>query len=223
MKPADITVVIPAINEAAVIAMAVGSALRAGAGQVIVADGGSTDGTRDLASRAGAGRIVLSLPGRGIQLNAGARDAAGEVLLFLHADNELGEHCLQQICDHPGAVWGAFRQRIASPRVIYRAIEWGNTCRVRWRRVPFGDQAIFVRRSLFEQQGRFAEIPLMEDVEFALRLRRVSQPLLLDGPVTVSARRWERRGPLRQTLRNWSIQCAYAWGARPDQLQRWYR
>ncbi|MCG8652953.1 MAG: TIGR04283 family arsenosugar biosynthesis glycosyltransferase [Pirellulales bacterium] len=223
MTPADISVVIPAINEEASIAASVESALLAGAGEVIVCDGGSTDQTHARARQAGAAKIVQSLPGRGIQLNAGAMFAEGRFVLFLHADNRLGQACLQQICEHSEAKWGAFRQRIDSPRWIFRAIERGNTLRVQWRRMPFGDQAIFVQRELWKQQRGYAEIPLMEDVEFSKRLRKIAKPLLLDGPVTISARRWQKRGVLRQTLLNWSLQIAYFFGADPENLVRRYR
>jgi hypothetical protein len=89
--------------------------------------------------------------------------------------------------------------------------------------MPFGDQAIFVRGPLFKEQGGFAEIPLMEDVELSRRLRRTARPLLLDGPVRVSARRWQKHGPVRQTLQNWSIQLSYRLGTAPEALRRRYR
>jgi hypothetical protein len=130
---------------------------------------------------------------------------------------------LEQICEHPHATWGAFRQSIDSPRKIYRAIELGNALRVRYRSMPLGDQAIFIRRSSFNEQGGFAEIPLMEDVELGKRLRKLARPLLLEGPLIISPRRWEKHGVLRQTLRNWSIQFAYALGASPESLRRRYR
>ncbi len=223
MTPADISVVIPAINEQAVIANAVRSALAAGAQDVIVADGGSEDSTIDVATAAGASQIVRSQPGRGLQLNAGGSVARGEFVLFLHADNELGEHCLTQITEHPDPTWGAFRQQIDSPRSVFRLIERGNAMRVKYRRMPFGDQAIFVRRTVFRDQGGFAEIPLMEDVELSKRLRKVTNPILLAGPLTISARRWETHGVVRQTLRNWSIQLSYACGRSPAELTQRYR
>ena len=148
--------------------------------------------------------------------------AENKFVLFLHADNELSGHALEQLCDHEKAVWGAFRQRIDSPRMIYRLIEWGNQWRVQWRGVPFGDQGIFVRRSLFEKLGGFAEIPLMEDVEISRRLREIEKPRLLEGPLTISARRWEKRGVLRQTVTNWLIQLSYFRGVPAEQLARRY-
>lgn len=223
MTPADISVVIPAINEESAVSGAIRSAQRAGAVEVIVADGGSSDDTVAVAAKAGASKIVRALPGRGIQLNSGALMAQREVVLFLHADNQLGEDCLHQICRYPDLTWGAFRQRIDSPRFVFRVIESGNALRVKYLRKPFGDQAIFVRREVFKQQGGFDEIPLMEDVDFSKRLRAIAKPLLLDGPLTISARRWERYGPVRQTLRNWSIQVSYRMGVPAEKLKRRYR
>ncbi len=223
MTPSDISVVIPAIDEQDSIATAIQSALRAGAIDVIVSDGGSSDQTARRATESGATKVIRSLPGRGIQLNSGAMFATGHFVLFLHADNRLDASCLEQICEHPDAIWGAFRQRIDSSRRIFRVLEMGNAMRVKYRRVPFGDQAIFVRRDVLKEQGGFAEIPLMEDVEFSKRLGTISRPLLLQGPVTINPRRWQRRGVIRQTLQNWSIQVSYALGASPERLNRRYR
>lgn len=223
MTPADITVVIPTLNEEQVIAKSVASAVAAGATAIVVSDGGSRDETREVAVDAGASRVIQSAPGRGVQLNAGAQLAETEFILFLHADNELSDNALQQICENEKAAWGAFRQRIDSRRLVYRLLEWGNQWRVQWRAVPFGDQGIFVRRTLFEQINGFAGIPLMEDVELSQRLRRIEKPLLLQGPLTISARRWEKHGVLRQTVKNWSIQYSYARGvSATDLAQKYY-
>ncbi|WP_442507401.1 TIGR04283 family arsenosugar biosynthesis glycosyltransferase [Novipirellula sp. SH528] len=223
MNPSDISVVIPTLNESATIEHAVRSATGAGATEVIVCDGGSQDETISIATAAGATKIVRSIPGRGIQLNAGAVFASREVVLFLHADNLLGESCLQQICDVPDVVWGAFKQQIDHPRFAYRMIEKGNAARVRFRGMAFGDQAIFVRRQIYKEAGGFAEIELMEDVAFSRIMRKIARPVLLAGPVTISARRWEQRGIVRQTLRNWNLQCRYRFGASPRRLAKLYR
>ena len=223
MNPADITVVIPALNEEHAISRSVHSAVSAGATEVIVSDGGSRDHTAERAVEAGASSVVRSLPGRGLQMNSAAHLATGKFLLFLHADNELSKQTLKQICVHEDSAWGAFQQQIDSRRKVYRLIEWGNDLRVRWRRVPFGDQGMFVRRSLFEELGGFAEIALMEDVEISHRLRKIEAPMLLQGPLQVSARRWEKKGVVRQTLTNWMIQLSYSRGVSVEQLaQRYY-
>lgn len=222
MTPTDISVVIPTLNEQESIATCVQSALAAGAKEIIVADGGSEDDTKQCAQQAGASQIIQSPPGRGTQLNAGARHANGNTLLFLHADNWLGASCLQQICDCSDVIWGGFYQRIDSKQQRYRWLERGNAARVKWRGYPFGDQAIFVRRSVFEQQGGFPDSPLMEDVVFSQQMRRIAWPVLLPGPVTISSRRWEQNGVFRQTLRNWKIQIAHKLGVSPERLAKWY-
>lgn len=223
MTPADISVVIPTLNEAATIAQCIESARVAGATQIIVADGDSSDATVEIAQAAGASKIVLAKLGRGVQLNVGAAAATGDIVLFLHADNLLAPECLDQVCQRPNAAWGAFRQSIDAPGFIYRAIERGNAWRVRVRRMPFGDQAIFVRRDTFHNQNGFADVPLMEDVEFSQRMRKVAKPMLLNGPVKISARRWQVNGVIRQTLRNWTIQLAFGLGTSPERLAAYYR
>lgn len=222
MIPADISVVIPTLNEQSSVAAAIESAHIAGAMQVIIADAGSSDQTVDQATESGASKIIRSLPGRGIQLNAGAFFADRDYVLFLHADNRLGPDCLKQICAADQPAWGAFRQRVESNRKVFRAIEAGNDWRVRFRGMAFGDQGIFIRRKLFKEHGGFAEIPLMEDVDFSKRFRRIERPVLLDGPLTVDARRWEANGPIRQTLQNWTLQLRYALGASPESLREAY-
>lgn len=223
MNVVDVSVVIPTINEQNSIAAAVHSAQQAGAREVIVSDGGSIDRTISVATEAGANKIVKSIPGRGIQLNAGAFVADSAWVLFLHADNQLDPKCLRQIVDEDDLVWGAFCQQIQSTRKILRAIQWGNAMRVKIRGMAFGDQAIFVRRDVFKRHGGFAEISLMEDVEWSQRMRKVAWPRLLDGPVMVDPRRWEKNGAIKQTLRNWSIQLRYKFGESPESLRRRYR
>lgn len=227
MTPPDISVVIPTLNEAETIAACIDSARLAGATQVIVSDGGSTDETLRIAAAAGATESIRSLPGRGIQLNAASVFARGEWIVFLHADNRLGGDALNQICDavnrQPSLVWGAMQQHIESDQAVYRWLERGNALRVRWRGMPFGDQAVFVRRSEFKRVGGFPEVPLMEDVELAQKLRRIHWPVLIPGPVIVSPRRWQTSGVVRQTMRNQCLQVAHACGVSADRLAEFYR
>lgn len=217
-NPRDISVIIPTLNEESQIAAAIASAQDAGAGETIVSDGGSTDDTQALATAAGVTKFVRSFPGRGTQLAGGLSVARGDVVLFLHADNLLGKECLNQIGGLGDFTWGAFKQKIDSPNPIYRAIEFGNAARVRWRGMAFGDQAIFANRKVLMSHGGVSEIPLMEDVDLSRRLRKLARPILLDGPVQISSRRWEETGVLRQTIRNWTLQVRYACGADPDSL-----
>ena len=219
------SVVIPALNEAAVIRRAALSAWEAGASEVIVADGGSDDETAALAAACGC-RVTGAPCGRASQQNAGAHLATSDVLLFLHADGVLAPQVGGQLDDalsRRRAVWGAFRQRIEAPHWIYRWLETGNAQRVMWLGMPYGDQALFVRRQVYHELGGFAQVPLMEDVLLSQRLRRRSWPVLLSGPVYVSPRRWQRAGVIRQTVRNWLLVTAFSCGVSPQRLAAWYR
>lgn len=215
-----LSVIIPALNEAANIRRAVESAWRAGASQVLVADGGSEDETRQVAAGLDC-RLITSPRGRAIQQNLAARSATGDVLLFLHADCALaGEIAAQieRVFDRPNVTHGALRQQIEAPSFAFRFLERGNAARVRFLGLPYGDQAIFVRRNIFEKHRGFPDVPLLEDLILMQRLRRRAWPVLIDGPVLVSPRRWQSRGIIRQTLRNWLILLRYSLGATPDQL-----
>lgn len=220
-----ISVIIPAINEQRGVGRAVEHALRAGADQVLCVDGGSSDQTRKIARQAGA-TVVRTAAGRALQQRAGAARAEGDVLVFVHADNWLGTETLHQIRElqiPPQAIWyGAFEQAIDARGLAYRGLEWGNALRVRWFGLPYGDQAIFMSRWTWEHSGGFPEVPLLEELILCRRLRREAKPLLLPGPVHVDARRWQQRGVLRQTLRNWRILLGYAAGQSPERLARLY-
>ncbi len=220
-----ISIVIPALNEADHIERAVKSGWHGGADEIVVGVGDSSDGTTELAVAAGA-IVVPSEVGRAAQQNAAAQRASGDVLLFLHADNWLSGPAIPQLRSAlagNGVSAGAFRQRIQASGWTYRMLEQGNAARVRWLRMAYGDQAIFMRRALFEQLGGFPAEPLMEDVMLMNQLRRHGvRPLLLPGPVYVSARRWKRNGTVRQTLRNWSLLAAFCAGVPPRKLARRY-
>jgi rSAM/selenodomain-associated transferase 2 len=221
----DISVVIPTLNEQATIGDAIASV--AGAGEVIVIDGGSDDATCEVAASAGATVVRTALPSRGLQLATGADRCRGAILLFLHADNRLGGGVLPQIADslsrHPERGWGAMRQRIEPQTAVYRVVQWGNAWRIRYRGIPFGDQAMFVRRDWYETAGGFENVPLMEDLRLATRLRKRAWPILIDGPVWVNDRRWRRRGVVRQTMLNLSLQLAHGCGVSPGRLAKLYR
>lgn len=225
MNVSDIGVIIPTLNEAEGIERAIRSA--AGAGEIIVVDGGSDDATCCVAASCPGVQVIATAAGRGLQLAEGANRCQLPVLLFLHADCALAAGALDQICSALDASadhgWGAMRQQIEASAARYRLLEWGNAWRIRYRGVPFGDQAMFVRKSWYQRAGGFEPIPLMEDLRLALRLRRYARPLLLQGPVSVSPRRWRCRGILRQTLLNLSLQAAHAAGVSPQRLSQLYR
>ena len=219
-----ISVIIPAINESAWIERAVSRAWEAGAGEVLVVDGGSSDDTVELARRQGA-QVFHSERGRAIQQNLGAQHASGAVFLFLHADNWLEPQVCSQIREilrNQGVLGGAFCQEIDAPQRSYRWLEWGNALRVRLRGLAYGDQAIFMRAEVFQQLGGFPPVKLMEDLLLMRQFRRLAEPVLLPGPVHVHPRRWERRGVVRQTLCNWSLISAQLLGVAPDRLAKFY-
>ncbi|HAB10957.1 MAG TPA: glycosyl transferase family 2, partial [Planctomycetaceae bacterium] len=129
----------------------------------------------------------------------------------------------EQILADPQVVGGAFRQRIDADGWLYRLLEKGNAWRARCRQVPYGDQGLFVRRECFEAVGGFPVVPLMDDVMLARALRRLGRLEFLEGPLVVNARRWEKQGVVRQTLRNWFLLAAWRCGVSLDRLAGFYR
>ena len=219
-----VSIIIPALNEAAVIERAVAAAWQASAHEIILVDGGSRDNTVALAAAAGC-QVIISSPGRARQQNRGAAQATGDVLLFQHADNWLDKTALTQIhiaLQQRHVIAGAFEQRIESTGRLYRCLEWGNAWRARCWGLPYGDQGIFLRRQAFEQLGGFPDVRLMEDVLLMQRVRRKRRPVLLAGPIHIDPRRWQRHGIVHQTLRNWTLLAALRLGATPDELARFY-
>lgn len=218
-----VSVVIPALDEERLIKTAVLSACSAGADEIIVVDGGSQDRTWELARQTGV--ITLRAPrGRASQQNVGAVRATGDVLLFVHADTALGLDCISQarVAIGSGYVHGAFRQRINASGAAYRLLETGNARRVRNSGLPYGDQGIFVTKAIFLAAGGFPAKRLMEDWLLMRQLRRQHWPALMPGPIYVSARRWQRYGIARQTMKNQAFSWAAWLGFDPDILARGY-
>jgi rSAM/selenodomain-associated transferase 2 len=221
-----VSIIIPTINEAANIVGAIESASSAGADEIVVVDGGSNDETQAFVQARQDVIWLSSTPGRARQQNLGAQRASGDVLLFLHADCRLAGDSIAQIrqaCVSDAIHWGAFQQRIDAEGFAYRVLERGNAWRVRTRGIAYGDQGLWIRRTLFEQEGGFADVPLLEDLLLAKSLRKLAWPMLLRGPLHVSARRWQRYGVVRQTIRNWGILTSHALGASPTELAKRYR
>lgn len=216
-----LSVIVPTLNEAAGIERCLRALapLRARGHEVIVADGGSTDGTAALAAPL-ADRVVAAPRGRAAQMNAGAAAAAGHAFLFLHADTVLPPEADRAVLAALATrAWGRFDVAIESrdPRLalVGACMNW----RSRLTGIATGDQGIFVRRADFPG---FPAIALMEDVAFSRALKRVTAPACLRERVRTSARRWERRGVLRTVLLMWRLRLAYWLGADPDELARRY-
>jgi rSAM/selenodomain-associated transferase 2 len=191
----------------------------------VVVDGGSRDGTIESARRVPDVMALVSARGRAVQMNAGARAARGGVLLFLHADTWLPDGALAAVRDalaDPAVVGGRFDVRFDSPRPVLSMIAFFMNLRSRWSGISTGDQAIFVRRDVFDGLGGFAEIPLMEDVELTKRLKRLGRVAALRARVTTAARKWEREGALRTMLLMWALRLLYVCGVPPARLHRWY-
>ena len=218
---ARLSVVVPALNEAAGIEACLRALapLRARGHEVLVVDGGSTDGTARLAEPH-CDKLLASRAGRARQMNAGAAIAAGDALLFLHADTALPPEAdravLAALAVRP---WGRFDVRIASRDPRLAVVGWCMNWRSRLSGIATGDQAIFVRRADFPG---FPEIALMEDVAFSRAMKRVAPPACLRQRVSTSARRWERRGVLATVLLMWRLRLQYWLGADPDDLARRY-
>jgi rSAM/selenodomain-associated transferase 2 len=219
-----LSIIIPTLNEAGQIVAALEAARAAApSAELIVADGGSADATRELA--APLARVVSARRGRAHQMNAGAAQAIGDVLLFLHADTRLPPGATAAIeaalCDS-AVTGGGFALRFDEPGLLYGAIGWSTTLRSRWRRSFTGDQVIFVRAGVFRALGGYAAVPLMEDLELCRRLRGAGELRTLTPPVLVSARRHRRYGPLRVLVTGWAYQLLYALGMPEFALHRLY-
>ncbi len=215
-----LAIVIPTLDEAPLIATVIERARRH-ADEIIVADGGSHDDSRAIAERHGA-RVVVSAPGRGTQLNAGARATQADALLFLHADTRLPDGAGDQVRTMlaEGAVGGGFHVRFDDRRRLLPLGARVINLRTRLTRCPLGDQAQFVTREAFETLGGFRDWPILEDLDFARRLKRHGRLALIKAPVETAARRFLRQGVLRTIVTNWLIWALYFIGVDPSSLAR---
>lgn len=213
----------PVLNEETTVEMTLPSLLR-DADEVIVSDGGSRDGTVEIARRLGA-KVVTGSPGRGVQLNRGAKAADARILIFVHADTVVPEGAIesvrQSIAD--GAVGGGFFVEWRSERPILRLGGRLTNLRTRLTRCPLGDQVQFCRADVFQDLGGFEPWPILEDLDFARRLKRHGRVALLEPAVTTSVRRYQKRGITRTIVTNWLIWALYFVGTSPERLARLYR
>ena len=228
LKPSPaqkISIIIPVMNEAATIARTISHLAGGDHLEVIVVDGGSTDETAELAGSRGA-KVIHSNPGKAVQMNAGAAAAVGDILVFLHADTLLPGGFSDQIVsslNQKNVAAGAFQLSIDSNAAGLRIIEHVANWRSRLLRLPYGDQALFMKKSLFEEIGGFPNLPIMEDYILVRRLKRKGKIFIVPAAVVTSPRRWLHLGIFKTWLTNQLIVIAYYLGATPEQLTRLYR
>lgn len=221
-----LSVIVPALNEAEQIARTLGDLqpLRAQGVEIIVVDGGSRDGTVEMAEPL-ADQVLLSDCGRARQLNAGAVHARGDVLLFLHADTRLPDTAVAAVraamSQEPG--WGRFDVSITGKPLMLPVIAWFINQRSRWSGIATGDQALFFTRELFYRVGKFPQQPLMEDVEISRRAKAICPPHCLRLRVSTSGRRWEKHGVWRTIWLMWKLRYLYWRGVPAVVLVRAYR
>jgi rSAM/selenodomain-associated transferase 2 len=219
-----VSVIIAALNEEARIGAAVDSAFAAGAAEVLVADAASDDRTAAIASARGA-RVLACERMRAKQLNRGAAAAAHDLLLFLHADTTLPSGAIDAVCAalDGGADFGGFRiafeERVLKLRLAAVLIN----VRTAFTRCPWGDQAQFIRRETFEREGRYREIPLMEDYDLAVRMKRRGRTAIVPLTVTTSGRRFLQKGVLRTAWINWGIVWRFRRRGDAEELAKRYR
>jgi rSAM/selenodomain-associated transferase 2 len=220
-----LSIIIPVLNEAETLVsrLAALQGLRAGGVEAIVVDGGSAD---DSAGRSlpFADRVITAPRGRGRQMNAGAEQATGEVLLFLHADTVLPDSATERIEEvmEGGAHWGRFDVRIEGASIMLPVVAALMNMRSRLTGIATGDQAIFITREAFARVGGFPDIPLMEDIAFSSAMRRIARPACLAEKVTTSGRRWEKHGVWRTILTMWWLRLRFWLGVSPQALAREY-
>jgi rSAM/selenodomain-associated transferase 2 len=219
-----LTIVIPVLNEAAIVVAALQSLapLRARGAEIIVADGGSHDGTARLAEPL-ADRIITVRRGRGAAMNAGAALGGGDVLLFLHADTALPDGA-DLLIDAALArrAWGRFDLRIAGRHPLFAVIARMINLRSWATGIATGDQAIFVSRKAFAAVGGFPDLPLMEDIALSRRLKRLCRPFCIATPAVTSGRRWQQNGVIRTILLMWRLRLSYYLGVEPALLAKLY-
>ena len=219
-----ISVIVPTLNEHACLTATLNALALAPGDELIVVDAGSTDGTPDIARRY-TSRFYQGPRGRAQQMNHGAWHARGDVLLFLHADTLLpadGLDAVRSALQQPDTVGGAFRLIIAPATPALRLVAWGTNLRSRVGGLPYGDQALFVPRRIFDELGGYDDVPFMEDIRLVQALRRRGRLIILPQAVATSGRRWQRDGVLFTTVRNIVLMTLYFCGVRPATLKRWY-
>lgn len=233
MKAPTISIIIPVLNEAATIEATLTRVQNASEVEVIVVDGGSRDETVVIANHLSKIlapslpiRVISTAAGRANQMNAGAAVATGDILLFLHADTHLPtgfEALVRQALQNPGTVAGAFELRIDAQLRGLRLVEKMVNVRSHFFSMPYGDQAIFLKATVFHEIGSFPNLPIMEDFELIRRMKRQGRIMIVPAPVMTSGRRWQKLGVVKTTMINQLIITGYFLGIPPSQLVLWYR
>ncbi|MEE8432058.1 MAG: TIGR04283 family arsenosugar biosynthesis glycosyltransferase [Candidatus Desulfatibia sp.] len=224
----QISIIIPVFNESQIIHSTIDYLYNldfAGDFEIIVVDGNPAGTTINTITNADVKKII-GKKGRGSQMNQGAAVANGDVLLFLHADTLPSHDALDQIIaatKQHNIMGGAFDLGIRSEKKIFRLIEIAASMRSRLTRIPYGDQAIFLKKRFFDQIGGFKDIPIMEDVELMQRVKKAGKKIkFIARKVQTAARRWEKEGIVYCTLRNWSLRTLYLLGVPPEKLKKFY-
>jgi rSAM/selenodomain-associated transferase 2 len=221
-----ISVIIPALNEEENISRCIGSIREESSScEIIVSDGGSTDRTKEAAAGFQGVTVVDSKKGRGRQMNAGASQAKGEVLLFLHADTTLEQGWAKGIMTamkDASVVGGAFTFCVDNPLPKFRSVEAWVRMRCAVFSLPYGDQGIFIRKTAFEKLGGYSDIPLMEDVDILGKMKKHGTITILDKRAVTSGRRWAEKGIIRTAAINQATMMLYRLGVSPERLARFY-
>ncbi|WP_421655958.1 TIGR04283 family arsenosugar biosynthesis glycosyltransferase [Leptothermofonsia sp. ETS-13] len=207
----SLSIIIPVLNEARNLPEILNTARTTSNTEIIVVDGGSKDDTPAVATSLGA-KVIHTSPGRAHQMNQGAKMAAGEILLFLHGDTQLPanfDQMIYQTLSQPGVVAGAFELKIGGKGWGLRVVEWGVSLRSRLLQLPYGDQALFLKTSVFQKIGGFPELPIMEDFVLVQQLHLLGKIAIAPAPVVTSGRRWQRLGICKTTLINQLVILAY--------------
>jgi len=225
MSP-SISIIIPAYNEATTLPVCLNELqqLRQEHCELIVVDGESTDDTMAVAAPL-TDKILTANKGRAAQMNAGAQAAQGEILWFIHADSipPVGAaNSIRAALTDSQKHWGRFDVRLSGSLRMLRVVETMMNLRSRLSGIATGDQAIFVRRDIFEKIGGYPNIPLMEDIALCQRLKQLSKPVCLRQKITTSSRRWERHGVWRTIFLMWQLRLKYSLGVDPERLARIY-
>jgi rSAM/selenodomain-associated transferase 2 len=219
-----ISVILPVLNEERVITKSLQALLSLMPHEVIVVDGGSIDRTRAMCEQFGV-KVLTAEPGRARQMNCGAKNANGDLLLFLHADTTLPASALRDVSAamrDPDCLGGRFDVEINGAHWMLKVIARLINYRSRITKIATGDQALFVRRAIFESIGGFENIPLMEDIAFCRALKRIGPIACLHTRVITSGRRWERHGVWRTVIRMWALKVCYLAGVSPQRLKQFY-